>query len=305
MKYSVVIVTYNRLELLKECLEHVLKQSLPFDVVYVINNNSTDGTTEYLQKLSQTNKTVITFNTGMNLGGAGGFSYGLSKIDARTDYVLIIDDDAIIDLDFIENIDKNIRPEIQAYSGTVYRDGKIDTSHRRIISNRILLSKMDIPAESYEQTVFDIDIATFCGLMVSTKLVNTIGLPMKEYFIWYDDTEYSLRIRKHTRILNVSAARINHKVKSTVGTRQSWKSFYGYRNMWDMGMKYSTIPALFTVYKSLFHHFKRIQNTIKFFLSKDIYYSNISTLHKDVLVAHQKKVLGFNSKYSYTTDLTK
>ena len=49
MKYGVVIVTYNRLELLKECLLCIDKQVKKFDSVLIVDNYSTDGTREYLK----------------------------------------------------------------------------------------------------------------------------------------------------------------------------------------------------------------------------------------------------------------
>ena len=42
MKYGVVLVTYNRLELLKECVEHCMQQTVPFEKIIVVDNCSTD-----------------------------------------------------------------------------------------------------------------------------------------------------------------------------------------------------------------------------------------------------------------------
>lgn len=43
---------------------------------------------------------------------------------------------------------------------------------------------------------FDYDLASFCGLLFSRELIKEIGVPKAEYFIWYDDSEYSLRLRE-------------------------------------------------------------------------------------------------------------
>ena len=51
MKYSIVIVTYNRCELLKEAIECAMGQIIKPKHVIVINNASDDGTSEYLEKL--------------------------------------------------------------------------------------------------------------------------------------------------------------------------------------------------------------------------------------------------------------
>ena len=51
MKFAVTIVTYNRLELLKECVKQVLSQTVPFSYICIVDNNSTDGTSKYLDQL--------------------------------------------------------------------------------------------------------------------------------------------------------------------------------------------------------------------------------------------------------------
>ena len=51
--YAVVVVTYNRLELLKECLERVENQTAPAGKIIVVNNASADGTAEYLRKYKE------------------------------------------------------------------------------------------------------------------------------------------------------------------------------------------------------------------------------------------------------------
>ncbi|WP_295266446.1 glycosyltransferase, partial [Veillonella sp.] len=91
-----IVVTYNRLELLKECIQALQSQSLALDIL-VVDNNSNDGTRGYIEKLALTNKNIIYKNTGENLGGAGGFNFGL-KIAAKMDYeyVWIMDDDCIV-----------------------------------------------------------------------------------------------------------------------------------------------------------------------------------------------------------------
>lgn len=64
-----VIVTYNRLKDLKVCVENVKGQTYKDLDILVVNNGSTDGTTEYLAQ--QTGIKVINQD---NLGGAGGFT---------------------------------------------------------------------------------------------------------------------------------------------------------------------------------------------------------------------------------------
>ena len=75
-KVIAVIVTYNRKELLKESINALLKQNYKNLRILIIDNNSTDGTKEHISEELK-NENVIYENTGENLGGAGGFNYGM------------------------------------------------------------------------------------------------------------------------------------------------------------------------------------------------------------------------------------
>ena len=71
MNIIAVVVTYNRMELLKRNIR-CLQQNKPISSIVIVNNGSTDGTTEWLA--AQEGLTVINQT---NVGGAGGFYTGI------------------------------------------------------------------------------------------------------------------------------------------------------------------------------------------------------------------------------------
>lgn len=242
MKYGVVIVTYNRLELLKECLQCCLEQTHPFSSVIVVDNHSDDGTGEYLEEVQKNREMVTVKHLNENTGGSGGFKAALALADTMAlDWVLIIDDDAMIEKNYIEVCDRYIQkhPDIAACSGTVYTDGAIQLNHRRKIINSILHLEGNVPVTGYSHTAFRYDLATFCGLMIRGDVLHAIGLPKSEYFIWYDDTEYSMRLIPYGGIININAAKLNHKTVLPSGEqagffmRMNWRTYYGHRNRLD------------------------------------------------------------------------
>ena len=85
-KVDCVVVTYNRLSLLKECLEALLNQEYLLNKIYVINNNSTDGTKEYLKHFSEKNSVIKPVNLRKNIGGAGGFNIGLKYFMKKSNF---------------------------------------------------------------------------------------------------------------------------------------------------------------------------------------------------------------------------
>lgn len=286
MNAGVIIVTYNRKELLKECLDCVMNQTLPFSCVCIVDNHSIDGTEEYLKQFrdafprttdGQTGATgsertpdspiFKIFRLSSNRGGAGGFSYGLKKMaESSCDWLLLIDDDAMLRPDYLEKLAKALemsgssekrgklsssptQKQYLACSGSVMTGEGLDLLHRRRITSSCLMTSAPVPAAEYEKETFEYDIGTFCGLMLQTRLVRQIGFPKSEYFIWFDDTEYCLRFRGQSPILNVNQAVLDHKTQTGPETPPiSWKNFYGFRNAIDIGRTYSSHPAVFMTY---------------------------------------------------------
>lgn len=228
MKTAIVIVTYNRINLLKECIDHALKQVAEYTELVVVNNKSTDGTREFLASIQ--NPRVHCIHEDNNIGGAGGFHDGLKFAVENTDcdWFLLIDDDAMIDENYLHNIAINIVPSISAYAGTVKVGSQIDISHRLIRNNG------PVGLDSYNRESFNCDFATFCGLLVSRELVNRIGYPRKDFFIWHDDTEYCYRMDGVTSINVITGAILNHKTliadKTNKPIKDNWKWYYGFRN---------------------------------------------------------------------------
>ena len=294
MKLGVVIVTYNRIELLKECIANCINQVLKFDKIFVINNASTDGTTEFLNNLAYDNIMVI--NSKENLGGSGGFYEGIKiALNYDLDYLLLIDDDAILDANYNDEIAKHIKndKDIYAFSGTVMTDGKIQGEHRKHLKRGFKC--LDSKEEEYKKEYFDYELSTFCGLYVSMEIIKKIGLPEKDFFIWFDDTEYSLRILKYSKIRNINTAILNHKTKLVANAGFSWKSYYGLRNQIVIIKKYYSKLVLI---KNIFKMKKMILGgKILAEIKKNDYYCKVSKMYEDSLKDGLEEKLGKNSQY--------
>lgn len=297
MKYTVVIVTYNRLNLLKECIEAVNNQILPFNNIVIVDNSSTDGTVEYLRQFDAEYHIIY---EKMNGGGAKGFKDGVEYVhrNIQTDWILLIDDDAILDSMYLKNIDAfiSVNTEYKAVSGTVRTDGLIDITHRKRLENRITFSIKPVSNTEYDKESFDYDLSSFCGLLFSESLISKVGLPKEEYFIWYDDSEYSLRLRKETRIANVNSAWLNHKTKKPTQKNQiNWKGYYGIRNMGDIVQLYGTKLQYF-LYR-LRVRGAWLKSWILYIIKKDDYYKYSFDLYGDALNDMKNNKFGYNERY--------
>lgn len=294
MKVAVIIVTYNRLSLLKECINNALHQENVYTELVIIENKSSDGTYAYLKSLTEVRIHCVFENN--NVGGAGGFHDGLKYAFEQTDcdWFLLIDDDAMIEKNYLSKIFKSLDPNISAYAGVVKTDSKIDVSHR------LIMGKGPVLIDNYNKPSFDCDFATFCGLLVSRKLVDEIGYPRSDFFIWHDDTEFCYRMIGKTVIRTVTDATLDHKTMKLLAAkeiRDNWKWYYGFRNELVLyktyNMKYRYYEKMLKlIAKAIFF---RVKSIICFTNRKDYKYN--SDIRIDSIKDMKKGKMGKSIKY--------
>lgn len=243
MDIGVVIVTYNRKEKLMETLNQFSRQTKSPLYVLVVNNASTDQTEEVLKtwQKEKENFEKIVLNLEENTGGSGGFHEGLKKsLSLGAEWVWVSDDDAVPEVDALEcaynylEKRKEHLDEISAICGQVINDGEIDTNHRKNYTSRgIRILEQPVPEKEYAKEEFKINAFSYVGTIISRDKMKKVGVTLKEYFIWWDDTEHSLRLSKVGRIICVPGIRVHHDVGRSK-FEVSWKTYYGFRNMTDM-----------------------------------------------------------------------
>lgn len=190
-----VVVTYNRKVLLKECLKSLLNQSYPLDRIIIIDNHSTDKTDQYIKRELNYEKVVYKY-LDKNIGGAGGFNEGIKEsVKCGADLTWVMDDDTIPTYNALEKL-MNSACDLNYEFGflsskVIWTDGKpclmnIPKVHEDWIYHSTYLEKRMVRLES----------ASFVSVLISTKAVKECGLPIKEFFIWGDDLEYTKRISR-------------------------------------------------------------------------------------------------------------
>jgi len=242
-KIGVVLVTYNRLDKLKITLDCFEKQEYLPEYILIVNNASTDGTREYLKawekQHSRYKRNII--SSEKNTGGSGGFYLGFdAAMKQSADWIWVSDDDAFPEKDALKNAaeflghQKTDRNQISAICGTVINNGEIDLAHRKNMFRRGLnVVEEFIPASEYKKNYFELNCFSYVGSIINRNKLGEIGLTLKEYFLWWDDTEHSLRLSKVGRIYCVPTIKIHHDVTNGTG-EFTWKTYYGFRNMADL-----------------------------------------------------------------------
>jgi rhamnopyranosyl-N-acetylglucosaminyl-diphospho-decaprenol beta-1,3/1,4-galactofuranosyltransferase len=207
------VLTRDRRELLVECLGALLAQTVPVDEIVVLDNASTDGTREHLAAAGLLER-VRFERRERNTGGAGGYREGIRLcLEAQTDWIWLMDDDAEPRPDALERL--LVSPAAAAPStaavcaAVVHPDGSIDAQHRCRMGRFIT----PLPPAAYAPGRYAaVDCASFVGLCMCASAARGAGIPLAEFFIGYDDAEYSLRLRRHGDIVLVPEAELLHKV---------------------------------------------------------------------------------------------
>ena len=280
-----VVVTYNRKELLIECLEALLKQTRPVDAIYIIDNASTDGTPELLKEegfiqelppqglsepwekeFKKDNLSIFYVRMNENTGGAGGFYEGVKRAyEKGYDWLWLMDDDAEPYINSLELLSKYFKKkDVIALANSVIKpDGHIDLIHRGLVDFNDMLPNIQQPLEleKYNEKYVEIQTASFVGLLISSKVIKKIGFPLKEFFIHNDDIEYCLRIIQEGKMLLIPESKIKHKEASRKGIikripiEKYWLQYYGRRNLIILANRYSKNKIKF--------YFKLLKQTLR------------------------------------------
>ena len=213
-KVCAVVVTYNRLNLLKKTIDALKAQSyVPLDIL-VVNNGSTDDTLLWLNTVDS-----IQIITQENSGGAGGFSTGIKYAteSGLYNYVWIMDDDVIPNSNALENL-------LSVYHGIGTTIGFVCSRVLSECGDAMNMPQIDLRQQqnSYPDWAVHLDkglvkvvSATFVSVLFSCTVAREVGLPIKEFFIWGDDTEYTLRISKIYPCYLVGNSIVKHLRKSS------------------------------------------------------------------------------------------
>jgi len=236
-----VIVTYNRLSMLRKALQAYEALVVKPMYILVVDNHSQDGTREYLEAWQHEKvdyqKIVVTL--GENLGGAGGFHAGLEQaLQLPAEWIWVADDDACPDKAAIQYLDERIEQGtdgISALCAAVIENGEISIDHRRnLVRHGLTLQKEIIPLVAYNQKEFPLQIFSYVGAVLSKQTLEQVGLTKAEYFIHYDDTEHSIRVAQAGKILCIPAAKVEHFPPALQSNKPDWRFYYNARNTYAL-----------------------------------------------------------------------
>ena len=216
MEIIAVVVTRNRMELLKGAIAHLLSQTIELKRIIIVDNASTDGTTEFLKKEVTEPVFDIVYNT-TNEGGAGGFYTGIKKAyETGCDAVWIMDDDTYPTETALEDLVKDYKYLQKSgskvgfiTSNALFKDGKPCLMN---VSNPVFLWN-----EHIKHGLVRVKHCSFVSMFIPTNVIADVGLPIKEFFIWGDDGEYSTRITECYEGYMSGNSTVYHMMNENIG----------------------------------------------------------------------------------------
>jgi len=218
-KVIAVVVTYNRQELLSECIAALRKQTRPLDAILIVNNGSTDNTEQWLQQQSD-----VFFISQKNVGSSGGFNTGINWA-YKNGYAWIwcMDDDGYPKEDALENL------------------LKADDGNLRLL-NCAVIDKADKRSFVWKtqqyKTLDEVDCKLihgighpFNGTMLHRRIIERVGAPKPKFFLWGDETEYYYRIVRRNEI---PVCTVPDSIHYHPAAAFSFKQDWDHANAWKM-----------------------------------------------------------------------
>lgn len=175
-----------------------------------MDNASTDGTEEALEPYVTSGR-ISYFNTGENLGGAGGFNYGMRvAVEAGHDYVWVMDDDCMAHPDTLRELllaGEGLEGDFGYLTSVcLWTDGNPCTMNRQ-------RHPLHTTIEDFSPELQPCTLASFVSLFVPADVIAELGLPIKDFFIWTDDWEFTRRVSRKYPCYVVGTSIVTHKCK--------------------------------------------------------------------------------------------
>ena len=219
MKVYAVLVTYgNRYHLLKEVLSTLLKMKI--SKVIIINNNMAEASHQDLSKfIKKHSKKITLLNQGTNTGSAKGYKTGIEFAVKQKDceYIWLLDDDNKPYENALNELftawknygtQNNICLASFREDRPIYKKA-VDTGNPNLVLGtknmyrsfhmidtlkKIILKKTKNKIHKNADQIGKIAVTTYGGMFFHKELIDQIGLPDEDYYLYVDDHEFSYRI---------------------------------------------------------------------------------------------------------------
>jgi GT2 family glycosyltransferase len=248
---AVVVVTFNRADLLGRMLDGLAAQTHEPDAVIIIDNASTDHTRAVLD--AHRGLTLQRIHLDTNTGGSGGFRAGVeAAYEQGHDRIWLMDDDVVPAPDCLAVL----MAQDEACLMAVREDTRGHLVEKTATDFDLTRPWSVRPKRASVETAYgersampervEIDVVAFEGFLVRREVVAAVGLPDDSFFIFYDDVDFALRARRAGyRIWAVRDAVLVRQLDfDQQHALDTWKGYYMYRNLFAVHFRHGTNPLV-------------------------------------------------------------
>lgn len=253
-KVAVIILNYKLLHDSLKCIESVKKSAYKNLDIYVIDNNSQDGSAESLSKISG----IKFIQNGKNFGYTGGNNIGIKNaLKSNTDYIFILNPDTLIDKNTIKNLvteSEDLNSDIAGpkilfpdkktiwYAGGILNIENVLGSHRGVDER---------DNNQYDQSC-ETDFITGAAMFVKREVFEKIGFFDENYFLYLEDLDFCFRAKRvGFKLLYIPQALVYHKNARSTGLGSPMQDYYITRNRMLFAAKFLSIRTRFALLREV------------------------------------------------------
>lgn len=210
----IVTLNWNRVEETLACLETLMRLTYPNANLLVVDNGSTDGSPATIAARYPTVRQIVNPD---NLGFARGFNIGLKHaLDAGADFVLVLNNDTLAAPDLVEPLLAAAQPAQVGIIAPVIFYASAPTQIWSAGAGRSRWT-FDLTGHHGRHTPLvtsvEREFVSGCAMLIKRVVLEQVGFFDERFFMYYEDSDYCLRVRQAGFSLwVVPAARLWHKV---------------------------------------------------------------------------------------------
>lgn len=234
-KIGIVTITYNSADVIRSFLESIFSQTFQNFVIYIIDNNSQDDTLEILKEYMQSKVKIV--KNKKNVGVAKANNQGIKQaISDECNQILIINNDVEFENTLIQKLinvqnEKScslVAPKIMYYDNPnhIWYAGAWFVKSKGYLPSHRGMKHLD---EGQFNQIIEVEYAPTCCLLVKKEVFEDVGLMNENFFVYFDDTDFSYRVWKHGKhkIMYYPFVEFYHKVGSlTKSLNRKGKNIY-------------------------------------------------------------------------------
>lgn len=216
MKISIIILNYNGLKFLENCLNSVLAQSFTDYEIIFVDNGSVDGSLEFV-KSHFTDNRIKCFSTGSNLGFTGGNNFGLKYAEGEN--IVLLNNDTVVEENWLKYLYESIDSDenVGAVQSLVITEGIPRKYYLKNGTLNLLGHNIMEVFEIGDNGIGEIFQLNGCSMIIKKGLINKLGgLFPEEYFAYAEDSFLSFKLKfAGYRILHNSNSVVHHLGSAT------------------------------------------------------------------------------------------